>query len=223
MEQQLQHERVKVAQQETTSTLQVLFAAKGLSFPAKKIFIRVFKALSQLELWAENPINQQFVLIKTYPICYMSGVLGSKNKQGDLQVPEGFYVIDYYNPVSDFYLSVKINYPNAYDIHWKKTGSAICIHGNCVSIGCISIEDNPIKELYWVLIQAHNQGQAEIPVHIFPKPLTTDNLATLRQEFAAEPEKISFWEQIKAGYEYFEKYKKVPTIKVIKGVYKIKE
>jgi murein L,D-transpeptidase YafK len=219
---QLKQTRVKVAKQEADSATQLLFAKQNLSFPPKKVFIRVFKANSQLELWAENPQTALFVHLKTYPICYMSGMLGGKNAEGDGQVPEGFYFIDAYNPQSSYYLSVKIDYPNAYDRYWKKTGGAICIHGSCVSIGCISIEDSPIKELYWILIQAKNAGQV-IPVHIFPKPLTTENLAGLKQEFANAPEKIAFWENIKTGYDYFEQYKKIPTFSVQKGLYALKK
>jgi murein L,D-transpeptidase YafK len=215
---QLKQTRVKVAKQEADSTARLLFAKQNLSFPPKKVFIRVFKADSQLELWAENPQTKLFVLLKTYPICYMSGILGGKNAEGDMQVPEGFYYIDAYNPNSNYYLSVKINYPNSYDRYWKKTGGAICIHGSCVSIGCISIEDAPIKELYWILIQARNAGQT-IPVHIFPKPLHNENLATLKQAFADEPQKIAFWENIKTGYNYFEQHHKVPTFRIKKGLY----
>lgn len=219
VEQQLKNERVKVAKSETDSTVQGLFAARRLTYPPKKVFVRIFKAEYLLELWAENPETKTFVCIKTYPVCAMSGVLGGKNKFGDLQVPEGFYYIDAYNPQSSYYLSVKINYPNSYDRFWKKTGDNICIHGYCASIGCISIEDDPIKELYWILIQAKSAGQTQIPVHIFPTKLSEDKLMALKTSHAHENEKHSFWDMLKLGYDYFEKYKKLPKVSVIKGKY----
>jgi murein L,D-transpeptidase YafK len=221
VEAQLKHARVKVAKEETHQNLVDLFIIKGLVFPAKKVFVRVFKAESQLELWAENPTNKQFVLIKTYPVCAMSGILGGKNKFGDMQVPEGFYYIDAYNPNSSYYLSVKINYPNAYDKFWKKTGDNICIHGYCASIGCVSIEDDPIKELYWALIQAKSAGQEKIPVHIFPTQLAGQKFESLQKEYANESSKINFWTNIKQGYDYFEQTKQIPNIKVEKGLYVI--
>jgi murein L,D-transpeptidase YafK len=222
LEQQLNNDRVQTAKQEADSAARQLFANLGLNYAPRKVFIRIFKQESILELWVENPKTNLFVRLKTYSVCAMSGILGGKNKRGDMQVPEGFYYINAYNPNSSFFLSVMINYPNAYDLHWKKTGSAICIHGSCASIGCIAIEDNPIKELYWILIQAKSAGQANIPVHIFPTQLTGNQLAVLKEQFANEPNKLTFWENLRQGYEYFENHKKLPDVSVIKGIYVFK-
>jgi murein L,D-transpeptidase YafK len=219
VEKQLKYARVQTAKKETDSTAKELFEARGLQFPAKNVFIRIFKAEFILELWAENPKTKTFVHIKTYPVCAMSGVLGGKNKFGDLQVPEGFYVIDAYNPSSSYFLSVRINYPNAYDKFWKKTGDNICIHGYCASIGCIAIEDDPIKELYWILVNAKSAGQTQIPVHIFPTQLIAEKYAALKLANKNETEKLQFWENISTGYAYFEKNKKLPKIYVKEGKY----
>jgi murein L,D-transpeptidase YafK len=220
--QQLNHNRVQTAKQETDSAARQLFIKMGLDYAPRKVFIRIFKQEAILELWVENPKTNLFVRLKTYPVCAMSGILGGKNKTGDRQVPEGFYYINAYNPNSSFFLSVMINYPNEYDLHWKKTGSAICIHGNCASIGCIAIEDKPIKELYWILIQAKNAGQANIPVHIFPTQLTDNQLTVLKEQFAQESDKLIFWENLRQGYEYFENHKKLPNVSVKKGIYVFK-
>lgn len=220
--QQLNHDRVQVAKEEADSAARQLYFKQGLAYAPHKVFIRIFKQESVLELWAENPKTKLFVLLKTYPVCAMSGILGGKNKRGDMQVPEGFYYINAYNPNSSFFLSVMINYPNEYDLHWKKTGSAICIHGSCASIGCIAIEDDPIKELYWILIQAKNAGQANIPVHIFPTQLAGNQLTDLKEKFANEPDKLTFWENLREGYEYFEKTKTLPNVGVAKGIYVFK-
>ena len=53
------------------------------------VFIRIFKAEKDLELWVKR--GERFVLFKTYPICTFSGRLGPKRRQGDGQSPEGFY------------------------------------------------------------------------------------------------------------------------------------
>ena len=56
-------------------------------------------------------------MLKTYPICRWSGQLGPKMREGDRQVPEGFYAISpaQMNPNSSYYLSFNVGYPNAYD------------------------------------------------------------------------------------------------------------
>ncbi len=109
------------------------------------ILLRAYKQESELELWAKNKKDKQYTLLKTYKICASSGTLGPKRKQGDIQVPEGFYVIDRFNPVSNFYLSLGVSYPNASDkILGVKgaLGGDIFIHGNCVTIGCLPISDD---------------------------------------------------------------------------------
>ena len=63
-------------------------------------------------------------------------------------------------------LSMRINYPNTSDkilSNKTKPGGNICIHGNCVTIGCMPITDDLIKELYIFCIEAKNNGQGDIP------------------------------------------------------------
>jgi murein L,D-transpeptidase YafK len=142
---------------------------------------------------------------------------------GDNQVPEGFYYINRFNPNSNFYLSLGINYPNNSDKILSKSknkGGDIFIHGNCVTIGCIPITDDHIKELYIYAIEAKCNGQENIPVHIFPTKLDDDGLKGLTQKYGSEKQLVLFWENLSAGYKYFEKNKDLPTITVGKnGLY----
>ncbi len=137
--------------------------------------------------------------------------------QGDGQVPEGFYYIDRFNPYSNFYLSLGINYPNALD---KKNainsnpGGDIFIHGNCVTIGCIPITDDNIKELYLLAIEAKEHGQSKIPVHIFPAKFSETNWKNLQNKNKQKSFLISFWTDMKPAYDYFETHKKVPSVKI---------
>jgi hypothetical protein len=105
----------------------------------------------------------------------MAGELGPKRKQGDNQTPEGFYAISYFNPRSDFHLSLHIDYPNRRDraagADGVKLGGDIFIHGGCLSEGCLAITDEGIRELYWLAVEARSVGQRRIPVHIFPARL----------------------------------------------------
>src|SRR4051812_30086307 len=75
-------------------TLQKQFAAKGLEWPARNIYVRSFKYDSQLEVWVKSNKKDQYKLFKTYRVCAMAGSLGPKRMQGDYQVPEGFYYIN---------------------------------------------------------------------------------------------------------------------------------
>jgi murein L,D-transpeptidase YafK len=70
-----------------------------------------------------------------------SGKAGPKLREGDGQVPEGIYRIDGLNPNSSYHLSLKLNYPNDFDLEQARTegrtelGGDIFIHGKAVSIG----------------------------------------------------------------------------------------
>src|SRR5690606_4688666 len=125
--------------------------------------------------------------------------------------------INHFNPQSIFHLSLGINYPNASDkilSDKKSPGSSIYIHGDCVTIGCIPITDDKIKELYVLAVEARNNGQAKIPVHIFPARLTEENFKSLRSEYASNPVLISFWQNLRIGYDGFESTKKIRGFKV---------
>ena len=93
-------------------------------------------------------------MIKSYPFTGFSGGLGPKLLEGDGQIPEGVYAIEYLNPNSQFHLSVKLDYPNVFD---KAKGRAdgrdrlgfdIFIHGGSATIGCIPIGDAGIEEVF---------------------------------------------------------------------------
>jgi murein L,D-transpeptidase YafK len=145
-------------------------------------------------------------LIKRYPICAASGGLGPKRKEGDLQVPEGFYELGRFNPRSSYHLSLEITYPNASDrllSDPKSPGGLIYLHGNCVSIGCIAIEDGPIEEVYLLALEARTR---RIPIHIFP--FRFDGAALGLGPNAA------FWKQLQPAYTAFEVNQRPPIAKV---------
>src|SRR2546423_9832291 len=94
--QQTKFARVQRAIAEKGEAVKKLFAAKNLAFPPREIFLRVFKREGVLELWVTH--QGKYELVKEYKICAASGELGPKRRQGDNQVPEGFYAIDRFNP-----------------------------------------------------------------------------------------------------------------------------
>jgi murein L,D-transpeptidase YafK len=197
-------------------TLQKQFAAKKLAWPAKYIYIRSFKYDSQMEVWVKNDIKDPFQLFKTYKICALAGTLGPKRMAGDFQVPEGFYYINEFNPRSNYYLALGINYPNVSDRILSDSlqpGGDIYIHGSCVTVGCIPMTDGQIDELYILAAQAKNAGQDFIPVHIFPirynVKRSADYLGKLTKD---DPSLKQFALKLEDAFDYFEKYKQLPVI-----------
>jgi murein L,D-transpeptidase YafK len=218
--------RVKTAYHEKQTAIKDLFSLKGIDINSASIFIRVFKKEAQLEIWAKTPNHKSFLLVKTYEICTSSGVVGPKRKQGDGQVPEGFYEIGRFNPLSNFYLSLGVSYPNASDRilgDKENLGGDIFIHGNCVTIGCIPLTDDKIKEVYLMAVEAKSNGQQKIQVHVFPCRMNDWEMKNLETQYSTNPKMISFWKNIQIGYTFFEEKHILPSVSVLpSGLYFIK-
>lgn len=200
LEEQLEYERVVEAFVEKEAVLEKSFNNQGLSWPPKEIYIRNFKAELDLEIWVLE--EEGFRFFKEYEVCVGSGTLGPKLRQGDKQVPEGFYTIDRFNPASNFWLSLGINYPNKVDLIRSKDedpGGDIFIHGDCVTIGCMPMTDDIIKEIYVLAVLAKNNGQEEIHVDIFPYKFNFLNNAI----FSAYAKHKGLWNVLEEQYTYF--------------------
>lgn len=210
--------RVKAAYSEKWSALKSELVKKGFRPDNFELLIRVMKREKQVEIWLKPADKQQFRLFKTYSICYYSGRLGPKRRQGDGQVPEGFYSIVVFNPYSSYHLSLGVSYPNASDriIGRGDLGGDIMIHGDCLSIGCIPITDTYIKEVYVLAVEARNSGQATIPVYIFPARMDQKGMKYLNDTYAGKAQLQAFWKNLKTGYDYFESNRKLPKVSVDK-------
>ncbi|HYC83731.1 MAG TPA: L,D-transpeptidase family protein [Chryseosolibacter sp.] len=222
-EQQLSKPRVKDAYAEKENVIRGYFASKDLVYGDFQLFIRAFKRERLLEAWIRPKNARRFTLLKTFPFCTSSGKPGPKRKEGDLQIPEGVYHLNHFNPESNFHLSLGVSYPNASDKIFsdkKAPGGAIYIHGNCVSIGCIPVTDDGIKELYILAVEAKNDGQQKIPIHIFPGRLDDAGLQTLLSESGTEH--ASFWTNLKPIFEDFERSGTLSDVVVdAKGLYSV--
>lgn len=212
----LKNKRVKEAYADKESAVDQLLKKQDLKKEDLSIFIRVFKEEKELEIWGKSIKSTSYKLIQSYSICSASGTYGPKRKSGDYQVPEGLYHLEEYrfNPVSSFYLSLGINYPNASDKklgNKKNPGGDIYIHGNCVSIGCMAMTDDKIKEIYIMAVEARNNGQKKIPVFIFPCKMKDKKMEKLYDDY---PQHKAFWENLKPAYTYFENNKKVPSFAI---------
>lgn len=212
---QLKYPRVKKAYKDREKCVNELLKATNIE--TIEIYIRAFKLEEQLEVWGREKGSSKFQLITSYPFCFSSGNLGPKRKRGDYQIPEGFYTIDRFNPESNFHLSLGIDYPNAADkikSEHSNLGGDIFMHGSCYSIGCIPITDDWIEELYIFAVEAKNNGQDEIHVHIFPSHLTNEKYQKIINDQYLIKDHSKFWKNLKVGYDYFETHKKLPQVKV---------
>lgn len=124
----------------------------GVAFPPKRLLLLAFKDEKRLEVWGADG-GGSYKLLADYTVLAASGVAGVKRREGDRQVPEGFYKLTALNPSSRFHLSLRVDYPNSEDrahatVPHEQLGSDIYVHGNSVSIGCLALGDDKIEELF---------------------------------------------------------------------------
>jgi len=149
--------------------LTVYFDAAGVNYPPTDVTLLAIKDSAMLELWVGPATNPTF--ITNFTIQALSGISGPKLREGDRQVPEGLYDISGLNPNSSYHLSMKLNYPNDFDLkHAQKEGrefpgTNIFIHGKAASIGCLAMGDETIEELF---VLAADIGRHNIKVAIAP-------------------------------------------------------
>ncbi|MGO4877794.1 murein L,D-transpeptidase family protein [Pedobacter psychrotolerans] len=219
---QIQFERVEKAYQEKWETLYQSLQLAGYKDHFSMI-INAYKAEGKLEIWLKAKTDHKYSLYRAYDFCAHSGTLGPKVMEGDKQTPEGFYAINVFNPMSTYHLSLGLNYPNNVDLARtgkdRKPGSDIYIHGNCVTLGCIPLTDDKIKEIYILAVEARNYGQEKIPVNIYPFKMTNENMKKYSIQF---PLQASFWKTLQPGYLAFKKHKKQLDINEIDGKYMLR-
>ncbi|WP_291906204.1 L,D-transpeptidase family protein [Chitinophaga sp. CB10] len=218
LENQKMYPKVGEAYRQKEELIRKEFEKKGLAYPARYIFIRSFKLDSEMEIWVKNNPQDTFRLFKSYRVCTLSGKMGPKRREGDRQVPEGFYYINDFNPNSNYHLSLGINYPNFSDrilSDPKRPGSEIYIHGNCITVGCIPLTDEFIDEVYILAVNAKNAGQDFIPVHVFPVKFS-NNRSVEYLSGVPVTDSISrpFWADLRTAYDYFEKHHKLPVVMI---------
>ena len=180
------------------------------------MLLRVFKQEREVEVWVQPEDQQTFVLFRIFPICFYSGKLGPKVKEGDMQSPEGFYFVGpaQMRAKSQYHRAIDFAFPNDYDAAQGYTGTELLIHGNCVSSGCYAMTDPFVEQLYelgWATAATAAQG---FWIHAFPFHMTAEALAGQQ-----DSPWLGFWQQLKAGYDAFETSRIPPHIRVEGGRY----
>lgn len=160
---------------DTDARLTPYFQQAGVPYPPERIALLAFKDEKRLELYARE-IDGPFIFIRSWPILAASGTEGIKRREGDRQVPEGFYRIESLNPNSRFHLSLRVDYPNADDLaradaegqDRQTLGGDIMIHGQDVSAGCLAMGDPAAEELF---VLAARCGINDLRLLIAPRDL----------------------------------------------------
>ena len=202
--------RVAAARAHGEPRLRAAFAAAGLAYPPAALHLRAFKLERRLEVWAQAAGGPAppFVLVTAFPILGLSGGPGPKRREGDFQVPEGFYRVDRCNPRSRFYLSLRLDYPNAADRRLApdpdRPGSDIFIHGGEQSRGCLAVGDEAMACLYLAALDTASAGRSDLTVHLFPcrmdTPAWIDILAPWHR---AMPSLYPFWQSLAESCRQF--------------------
>lgn len=132
--------------------------SNGIS-KAERIVVK--KSERRMYLLAGNTV------LREYSIALGPNPEGHKFFAGDGRTPEGIYYIEYKNPSSRFYRSLKISYPNHEDRQTSRSyglpaGGMIMIHGLPTdpltgqvqsrpadwTEGCIAVTNNEIDEIW---------------------------------------------------------------------------
>ena len=147
------------------------FQRADCPYPPAGLLLVALKQEKLLEVWVRPETDKDYVLLKVYPIQGLCGGLGPKLVEGDGQVPEGIYLIDWLNPNSHYHLSMHIDYPNEYDKARavedgrENLGGDIMIHGGSASAGCLAMGDETAEDLF---VLAAETGLANVEVILCP-------------------------------------------------------
>ena len=87
-------------------------------------------------------------------------------------------------------------------------------HGGNQSIGCYALGDDGIDEIFTICEKALDNGQRFFRVHIFPFRMTIKKMkAHVNNKW------YPFWQNLKIGYDWFDRYKVPPNVTVRSGRY----
>jgi len=160
--------------------LQPAFDAARVQYPPRELAYLAFKDPAVIEVYARNDEREPWRFIKTYPVLAASGHFGPKLREGDRQVPEGFYDVEEFNANSRNHLAVMLGYPNAFD--WQMAeregrtnlGGEIMIHGGDRSIGCLAVGDDASEDFFVLTALANS---AHVRVLISPVDFRTRTIS----------------------------------------------
>jgi murein L,D-transpeptidase YafK len=172
------NDRVALYGDAVRARLAPVFARAKVAYPPRRIMLVGLKAERTIEVWVSGE-DGKWRYLRDYPVLGMSGGLGPKLQEGDMQVPEGLYRVESLNPNSLYHLALRVNYPNPQDQLWGKQdgrsglGSDIMIHGKTCSIGCLAMGDEAAEDLF---VLAAETGIDNVSIILAPVDFRTRNL-----------------------------------------------
>lgn len=173
-------ERLALHGPDVAARLGPAFRAAGLAYPPRELTFLAFKDSRQLEVHARSASSEPWTRVITYPVIGSSGTLGPKLREGDLQVPEGLYRAEFLNANSRFHLSIRLDYPNAFDRakaaqDGRTTlGSDIMIHGTSASVGCLAMGNEATEDLF---VLAALAGKEQVAIIVAPTDFRVSAIA----------------------------------------------
>lgn len=186
-------DRLQQFESETAARLRPLFQYKGIAWPCKELVLIAYKQERELQVFGRAHVDSTWKKICSYPVTAASGGLGPKLREGDQQVPEGVYHIESLNPNSRYHVSMRLNYPNAFDRAMAKRdkrtslGGDIMIHGGNASIGCLAVGNAAAEDLF---VLAANARPQKVKVIIAPTRSHTSGVGELYQQIYTEIKNI---------------------------------
>lgn len=176
------------------------FEKARVAYPPQRVVLAVFKSSYRMEVYAASRWYRRLVHLRTLGIRGASGELGPKLREGDMQVPEGFYEIDLMNPSSAYHLSMRLNYPNAFDRKMgkregrKQLGGLIMIHGDQFSSGCLAMGNQVAEDLFILVAET---GMDDVRVILSPVDFRTSRY----RPKAAKPWVSDLYDQLRRALE----------------------
>lgn len=129
------------------------FSDAGIRYPGNVAVLVGLKRERRLLVYA-GPDEDRLAFVRSFDWTATSGGPGPKLREGDRQIPEGFYAIEALNPNSRFHVSLRVDYPNEEERRIaaregrRNLGGDIMIHGGDRSIGCIAVGDPAAEDLF---------------------------------------------------------------------------
>lgn len=141
-------------------------ASRGVAAEALPIATRVLVRKSERRLY----LLRGDEVLRSYRVALGLNPVGHKQREGDFRTPEGSYRLVRRNPRSDYFMSLKVSYPNADDVARARrngwaAGGSIMIHGlpndpykgldyyatRDWTDGCIAVSNADMLEI-WMLV-----------------------------------------------------------------------
>ena len=181
--------------------LRAAFQAADVQYPPKSSTWVALKAEKVLYVFAHDRKGKMRRVL-TFPVIGASGSAGPKLKEGDKQVPEGFYKLTRFRPHLVAHIGLEIDYPNAEDRRHAQAqrrhnlGNDILIHGSRWSTGCLAMENEPIEQLF---VLAYDSGISSINLIFAPCNLSAKNPTV---DFGKQPDWLpALYERLRKALE----------------------